>query len=498
MSTIPRVTSIDVSTPPAVPTTPALTTEAVTTPAAPVDPVAVALNKLSKTALQNLWDDNWTNQGFFGRIAGLFSYVWNRSTAAAQDTKEAIEAINNFNNASAELVRAVAVRGFTPDEAKKLAIPKLKFSNHAEQAIYSQMQLNAEEKIKAFYDAFKARVSPTQLNIAENSDQFGAYGAAAEKAIQNLAKNEKTEEFVMVGNKKIITTANLTPKIETTLTQFKTKIFDDMVNGFAEQALENITIESFKQKASLIKGYFSKNDTIEIEAKLRQAVKATHDSKEFVDLKAEFVNASANTGSDRYVAAKDARKTKLEAEQTALRTELDAFRGTNGFNGSLHAADDAQKQAEAAVNQKYIELVAAFQQPINGLNQNDRDATITRIIAFIGADAATTASSATATTNVARITTLLGEYQEKVRVLEEKKSAREALQKRFDEVAVYTGTNLTGGLLAKADAGLVDAALNAETVKELRRLANFYGALNKEITDNNKAVEAQHLRALIS
>ena len=84
------------------------------------------------------------------------------------------------------------------------------------------------------------------------------------------------------------------------------------------------------------------------------------------------------------------------------------------------------------MTQKYIELVAAFQQPVNGLNQNDRDATIARNITFLGADAATTTSSSTA--NVARVTALLGEYQEKIRTLDEKKAAREALQKRFDEV----------------------------------------------------------------
>lgn len=482
-------------------TTVPVTTTSVTQPATTtstttsvVDPVAVALNKLSKTAIQNLWDDKITNRGFFGRIPGIFEYFFGSFSAFAQDTKEATASIEKFNKATAELVQAVAVRFLTPEEAVKVGVGKAKLTGSA-QIIHAQQKLDAEAKLAAFYAVFKERVSATQLNIAENSDQFGAFAAGAEMAVKEAAKNVKGNKTPDALGKEVDVSATLAPKVETTLTQFKTKIFDDMVNSYAEQSIENITIESFKQKVTLIKGYFAKNDSLEIQAKLRQAIKANHDSQELSDLKAEIIGAAANTGSDRYVAAKEARKTTLEAEQTALRTELDAFRGTNGFNGSLHAADEAQKQAEAAVTQKYIELVAAFQQPVNGLNQNDRDATIARIIAFLGAGAATTTSSSTA--NVARVTALLGEYQEKIRTLDEKKAAREALQKRFDEVAVYTGTNLTGGLLAEADAGLDDATLNTETAKELRNLAGFYGALNKEINDGNKTIEAQRLNFLI-
>ena len=259
-------------------------------------------------------------------------------SAFAQDTKEATASIEKFNKATAELVQAVTVRFLTPEEADKVGVGKAKLTGSA-QIIHAQKKLDAEAKLTAFYAVFKERVSATQLNIAENSDQFGAFAAGAEMAVKEAAKNVKGNKTPDALGKEVDVSATLAPKVETTLTQFKTKIFDDMVNGYAEQSIENITIESFKQKVTLIKGYFSKNDTLEIQAKLRTAIKASHD-----ELNVELRLPRLIPGFDRCQGCKEARKTKLEADQTALRTELDALRGTNGFNGSLHAADEAQNK----------------------------------------------------------------------------------------------------------------------------------------------------------
>jgi hypothetical protein len=473
-TTIPATTS---ST-----TLPATTTSTTTTTTNVVDPVAVALNRLSKTALQNLWDDKITNRGFFGKISGFFEYLYNRSTAAAEDTQEAVATIEKFNKATTELVEAVAARHLNSKEVSELDVGQGAL-NYKAQLLSAQVKIVSEEKLTAFYEAFKERVSATQLNIAENSDEFGAFGAAAEKAIRDFATGKKvttTIDGVVMDISK-----TLAPRIETTLTEFKTKIFNDMKNGYAEQDLANITPESLQKKVELIKGYFKWNDTREIRAELVKAIKAHHDSSELAAKRAEFIAAINNTGSsDIYVASKEARKTTLEARQTALETELAEFRGTNGFNGTLNAADKAQRDAQADVNQLYIDFFASFGTPMAGLTANNQAGIKAAWKAFVDN---TPASSSTSTpVNVSRLAALFTKIEEAERVLQEKKDARKALQDRFDEIAVYNNTgNLSGGELSIVKKSLADAALNDETVKELRNLANFYGSLNDEINEGN-------------
>ncbi len=468
-STLPVSSTIPASTLPAT----SLPVTSITVPASSTtatDPVTAAIKKLSKTAIANLWEEKVTNAPWYTKLFGLISYAWNRSTAAAAD-KQFGATIENFNKASAELVQAVANRRFTPEEAASLGIPELQFGEAENQMSYAQWNLEAKQKLKAFYDVFKERI--TQLNVGENSDEFGVYAAAAQKVINDLSQSKE-----LLPNLKY--PATLPIRIQTTLQDFNGKIFDDMVAAYAHQPIANITIDSFKQKAALIKGFFSAIDNVDIEAEIRKAIKAKHDTAAIDGIRAEFANPAADAA--HLVTAKAAIETKLVAERSQLQAELDALRGSTGFNGTLHTAFQERQVAESEMNQAkavYVTQRGAFGSVARA------DTPVSELIGLADADP--------------RIDQAKAHLIEKARVFQEKHTAYETLTTRFNEIAQYhLGTNnLNGGKLFEINANLQPAAVEAAARTETAKVANFYNELNLVVGKNNKAVRSQQLHRII-
>jgi hypothetical protein len=482
---ITNATTGSTTTPATTAVTTAVTTGSTTTPVttgSTLDPVTAAINKLSKTAIANLWEEKVTNAPWYAKLFGLISYAWNRSTAAAAD-KQFGPTIEIFNKASAELVKAVAERRFTPQEAVQLNLPALQFTDANNQTAYAQLNLNADQKLQEFYDIFKKRI--TQLNINENSADFGIYAGAAQKIIDDLSKSQELAA-------KLQNPATLGTKIETTKQGFNGKIFDDMTKAYADQAIGNITIDSFKQKAALIKGFFNAIDNVDIEAKMRQAIKAKHDTNAFDTIRAEFSNPAADA--PRLVSAKAAIQTKLTAERTQLQTELDALRGNNGWNGTVNTAYQELQTAQREMDQAYNALVLSLN-AFGGINANDRNGTIQFITQFLAAGNA----ASTGITNVAGIQTLLQTYTTKVQAFETKRTAHAALVTRLSEIAQYQNgtTNLSGGRLFQIDANLVPNAVEAAARAENGKVANFYNELNLIVGENNKTARSQSLHRII-
>ncbi len=473
-------TSAASSTPPVISTPPS-------TPPSTVDPVAVALNKIFKeSAVSKLWEEKVTKaSNIFTQFAGLFVYLWNKGEAVAQDAT-----IEKINVAVTQLVDSVAERNYSEEEAATKGLPRLRFTNAKDQEVYGARQEASNKALSEFYDLFKARV--TQLGITEQSNDYGVYAAAASKAIQESSSNLKS--FTKVGGgvvpRTIDTTATLKTKIETTVKGFNSKIFYDMVNSFADQPIENITIQGFKDKVVVLKGFFSSNDTVEIETELRKAIKAKHDSVQFNTIHTEFLNPAANA--PRFVAARAAIETKLNAEKTALEADLNALRGPHGFDGTLNTAFQERQTAEAEKNQAYTALVTAFQQPTANLAVTDVNATLAAITAFLS-------GTSGATSNIAQIQGLLVTYQQKAAAFEAKKAAHDALFARLNEIATYNygSSVVTGGKLHAVTTNLQTAALDNAARTEATKIANFFNELNQVVGDSTKIVRSNALRAII-
>lgn len=445
------------------------------------DPVTVALNKLSKTAVANLWEEKVTSAPWYTKLFGLIGYLWNKSTAAAAD-KQFGATIQKFNTAATELVQSVARRAFTPEEAAAFGVNPVQFNNTNEQLLQAQCISDAKNKLEAFYSVFKERVA--QLDVNENdTNGLGIYAAAAQKAINDLSESKKVLPDLKYP-------ATFSTKIQTTLQEFNGRIFDDMVNAYANQPIANITIGNFKQKVALIKGFFSAIDNVDIEAKLRQAIKRTHHTDALDAIRDEFTNAAADA--PRFVEAKTQIEAKLNADKLALQGKLDELRGPNGWNGTIDAAFQARQQAEAAMNQAFTALIVAFQQPANNVDQNDQARTIALITQFL--DTAKTSGL----TNIANLQQLLTDYNQKAVDFQAKKQAHEAKLAELAEIAQYDNTgNMTAGKIFDIDANLQPAAVDAAARAETRKNASFYTELNLVVGENNKVARSQALNRIL-
>jgi hypothetical protein len=147
-------------------------------------------------------------------------------------------------------------------------------------------------------------------------------------------------------------------KISATKLAFKDKAFKDGITAYANQPLERITIDSFKQKVAWIQEYFPQMSGVEIETQLRQAILLKHSTEALDAVKAEYTNSDYDT--PYFIAVKDEIKTLLRVRQADLQTELSFICATNRFDRILYAAYE-RCEAEVAMNQAKTELLVLIQ-----------------------------------------------------------------------------------------------------------------------------------------
>lgn len=467
VTNIPTTTNV-------VPTTTNVVTTNVapTTTVAPIDAALAAMLKHNNVA--TLWEENVTKaSNIITKLFGLISYYWNESDAIKKD-----KVACDFQSKATDLVKAVADRTLNQEESTKLGLSPVRFSNGKAQALDGQLKIDADNKLNEFYSVFKQRVA--QLGSTESSENYGVYAAAAEKLITNLSKSKE----VLPGLK---APATLPIRIETTTNGFKSRILDDMINSFADQPLDAITIDGYKAKVALIKGYFLKNDTIEIEAKLRQQIIAKHDTTQFDGILTALSDPAANN--PKVAEIRTAQKTKLTEKKAALEVDIKAMRGDNGFNGTIHTASEKKRIAQEAMGQSEAALRVALGAFQNVAGSNI-DQLLTLVTQFLAAPTTTTAApTSTTAVNVAALQGLLIDLQTKKQAFEAANKELTDLTTKFNQMVTYAaGTDtVNGGDLKATNDNLVDAALDASASAEAGKLVQFYTELGRSVEDNSTA-----------
>lgn len=454
--------------------------------------IEAAVSKLSRTAVDNLWEDNVTKAAWYAKIYGLFCYAWNRSEAVKKDEQFGAT-INEFNNATVDLVKKVFNRSIRPAEATALGIAPLQFNNSTDQLKYVEFDQQAEKALEAFYELFKKRVAQEGINdLNLKVKEYGVFSAAAQKIIQDGSNSKE-----LLSNSHY---PHAVPtKIATTIHGFNHKIFNDMVNGYASQPLADITVDSFQQRSNLIKGFFpSIKETqnasqIEIETQMRKAIKKKYNTTEFDKIIAEYTNPAVNA--PRFITAKSKLQDALNTEKTSLEAELAVLRGTNGFNGTLNTAHGEMTTAEAEKNAAFTALLVAFNNQV-AVNANDQAATVAAIAAFLVANPAANGLPVT----VGNLQALVTAYNDKAAVFKTKKEAFDKLDARRKEIAEYAfGSNVpNAGRLHVVTTSLQDAALTNAARFEMARMADFYRELNTDITDYTGQQRSPALHAIFN
>lgn len=294
--------------------------------------VDVALDNLCLTNVQILWNENVVGKPFFAQIAGLFTYLWNRSTAVAAD-KDQGATIELFNTKLAELVVALKNRGLTPAESGAT----VSYTNLAQAQADTEHRLAAEKKEKEFYDVFKTRC--TQLNVS--GDDLPVFANAAAKGLNNYA-NTLTD----VKHKN-----SLIEKIKTASLSFNEKVYTDVVNAYSTQDVALITPENFNKKVQELKALFPKNDANAIAASLKKSIATEANKTEMRRLAQECLNPDNNmTTNAKLKEVRDNLAQALNTEKATVEARMAELRGPNTFNGLISAATRKQADAQAEVD----------------------------------------------------------------------------------------------------------------------------------------------------
>jgi hypothetical protein len=382
--------------------------------------ISEAEKKLTQTHVDELWTDyvsSVSNWNVFGKLYGIFIYLLYKGNAAQGD-KEHGATIAEFNIKLAKLAHTVAARALTNDEADGMGVPHLQYPNDRQQQESAARTKNAEDALSRFYDVFRERCK--QLKISWNDSSFGHVVEAAFNKMSQKASDPALAEEHRVH------TVVISSKMETEKNRFLDKIYKSMVATYAQE-VEAISPESFAVQVKVISGFHSGVALHQIRKDLCSAIKEKHAPK-LTKLAADYANAA----DPKVTEIKNRLARDWESLRADMQKEVDALRGSTGYNGEVHAADKKVKDAKAPYDAAAAEFINAF--------QTVYDTTVTTPVDEL---AGLEGTQDPASLKEARVKLLAAQ-----KVYQEEEAKRVKLSERLTELAEFDGRgNLFAGKL---------------------------------------------------
>ena len=469
--------------------------------------IASAVNQLSKTALDNRWEEVKNTTNPFLRVLKEIEYFFFSTFVyglgfgeLAKKDKEQKATIRAFNAAAEDLVTVVAKRFPTQQEAEEKGVSYQFNATEAARAI--EQNGLVEKKLDAFYAKFQERV--TQLGFKPNDPEhlkiYGIFTEAATKLLADLSNSKsiqdkfKPEAILAYGPAGFTLPAELRgphafpSKIQTTIDAFNAKassyvstanakIFAGMVKAYGNQPLGNI-INTFKGAVGQIQKLFPKANTVDIEIALCKAILNKHPQEEFKKIKDEYANTVNGASNKPLTEAKNKIAKNYEAERKALTERLAVL---SGERGTVYAA---RQQAAFAFNELEKAATAYF-----AANQ-----TFGTRFQFVGQPdpAVMIAAGSPLDPNnpqTVKLVQLFEVLKDKQRIFQERDAAHKTLKKELDEKE--------DKLQRIIDNSSEDAILSAAKF-ETGRVAEFYYELAKAVGNINKKEHSAKLNSILN
>jgi hypothetical protein len=253
--------------------------------------------------------------------------------------------------------------------------------------------------------------------------------------------------------------------------------FQEMIDVYADQSVEAITVESYQRTVDLIRGSFPSFKDGDIEAKLRNAIHSKH-SAALHSLWIDYAETSAY--SPRLVNIKRSLQDRYTAEKVLLEEELASLRGSNG---AIHGAFREKQNAEQALNDaKKTHLV---QLGMSGGNSVNRYSSVPELVHQHTADP--------------QVDQTKENLRQKFAEFEAKKRDYNHLVARVHEIAQFQpGTEkIVGGRLFEVTANLNEPALTFAARNESNRIALFYKELSTAVNPSNKFERYEALHSIV-
>jgi hypothetical protein len=255
-------------------------------------------------------------------------------------------------------------------------------------------------------------------------------------------------------------------------------MLETFFHSFVNRPLQDITFEIYKHEVSLIHVY-TNTDPIDVEWKLRNAIKAKH-SENFNQLIEEFHNPN----SPRRIRIKNGIEAALHYEKNFIQAEIAELRGSNGFNGHIDQAYQEMTQAREEMLQAGTSLTATMSLLTSSFNELSND-----LSSLLGSLFSSEHSSAGGGISFSHFQQFTNNYSRARDIYEGTHEIYENLMTRFNSLVQYEpGTDhIIGGRIVEIDAALTETALLSAAEQQGRKWSSFYYELSLDVNEDNKA-----------
>ncbi len=422
---------------------------------------------LGTSASMAYFDKEVTQASTLGKIVGLFKYCFFFNHLAKLITGEYAKEANivEFNAKAQDLVKALAERDLTLEEAHNNPISaKVTTTVEGRRQIH-EAQLKAEEAEKAFYKVFKKRCEDL---TATGADKFAIHHAGAMKVLARTAEVDFPAQKTMGI------------KLETLNASFQGRVFNDILETFAKLPAASITVDSYKKLVTDLNPatnrFCEKMTETQIATKLRQAIKAEHTGDVIAKLAGKFADAT----SAEYQALQTELRTKVDAEKLALELELGAMCGTKGNDGTVNAAWLVLEAARKALTTAETNFTTEFAKAFPGVSVTSTAAELAKLN-FAAHPELITAQDA---------------YKAKVTEVETAQKAFDDITTKLNTLGQWTNGQLTGGKVFEAQT-LASVGFNAHVELAAAKLGTFYTELNQVVDPANQDARQTAMKAII-
>ncbi len=355
-------------------------------------------------------------------------------------------------------------------EENDTATLQVKVENLFEDYLRDHPGLDREEAVEAFEAELKTFLDQEPNN--NKKDLFKVFYAVFKKSflgfIWNEISNGLIEEITPHSFKVaemyencVENASRMIASEPAELSGFLQKVHAKMIETYAKQPLEQLTIEKYLDLSRTFLKIFVPSHPQFHELHLRQALQHHHDKAEFETLRQKFVNP----GLEQLHSMKEFLKVIRSAELKNVTAEIHAFCG-DYFNGSIDAVYRRMVSAEKNMLEARAEYFESIEGQIALLNTTQDPDLIEK--------------------GHQRVNTL---FQKHTAALEEYQNHRIVFRKyneRLAELAVWTNGVMTGGRKVELEAGLQEKKLTEDAYLECQKISEFYALLAQPIDENNK------------
>ncbi len=358
--------------------------------------------------------------------------------------------INNKEKFDPTVIQGLQqLRVFLDDERQNYGDPQLdSFYNKlfGPDAVFKNLGeplkiIESEQDIFKVVHAIFIRIAELHT-ISPNSDEFFILGA-----------------FVAVGNE-----AELAE-------HFREQVLSDVSNAYAQQPIEKITINSYKDKIKKIAQFLPSVTSGQCEFILRQAILNVHGPALSV-----IGNEFSGVANDRFLPIKDDLRNARMQERNEIEKKLAHLCGPNSFNGAIHDAFQDKMHAEMQKNACKSEY---FSQLEKGLNPSEQKYDYLLIEQGKKVEAAFKAYTESY------------EYHQRISI------KHDSLVAELAWLAVWKDGKLCGGKKMEIEIALQDEQLSADAGERCKKIGHFYHQLALPIDEDNQFELHQKLHEII-